>query len=182
MELWNLWDTSKWTFYWLFCRFVICKTHVTLLHVRRCQLYSTCFLVEAYCTGDWKLKILIAICSWHSITSRIEKILVTNASKLVAPYSTGPSHSTQGQGHHGITGNECFCLKKYKCFGSVSCCLPFLYLSWIFPSWKNMLVSYWNGKYFFIALSRGHFRFWGHKFQKAIPRVMPLHELKKVQL
>ena len=65
------------------------KLSVTLLHVRRCQLYSTCFSVGAYCTGDWKLEILIAICSWHSITSRIRKILVANASKLVAPYSTG---------------------------------------------------------------------------------------------
>ena len=88
MELWNLWYASKWTLYQFFCRFVISKTRVTLLHMHRCQFYSAWFLIGSYCTGDWKLKILIAICSWHSITSRIGKILVANASKLVAPYST----------------------------------------------------------------------------------------------
>ena len=75
----------------LFCRFVISKTCVTLLHMHRCQFYSAWFLIGSYCTGDWKLKILIAICLWHSITSRIRKILVANASKLVALYSTGYS-------------------------------------------------------------------------------------------
>ena len=89
MELWNLWYASKWTFYQFFCRFVISKTCVTLLHMHRCQFYSAWYLIGSYCTGDWKLKILIAICSWHSITSRIGKILVANASKLVALYSTG---------------------------------------------------------------------------------------------
>ena len=77
-------------FTFFFCRFVISKTRVTLLHMHRCQFYSAWFLIGSYCTGDWKLKILIAICSWHSITSRIGKILVANASKLVAPYSTEP--------------------------------------------------------------------------------------------
>ena len=83
----NLWYASKWT-HQFFCRFVISKTCVTLLHMHRCQFYSVWFLIGSYCTGDWKLKILIAICSLHSITSRIGKILVANASKLVAPYST----------------------------------------------------------------------------------------------